>query len=151
DFIGKINPLGRRDLPKDVFVLLIVILVGVGAFFLGKMFSIEEKRASELRLIQTGGSPSGGFEVGEGKVVNTVQVPITASSTAGAGGGEEAERPNTVPALSGAYVASKHGEAYYLPWCGGVKLIREENKIWFATKEEAEARGYRPAANCKGL
>ncbi len=26
-----------------------------------------------------------------------------------------------------------------------------ENKIWFTTKEEAEAAGFTPAANCKGL
>ena len=51
----------------------------------------------------------------------------------------------------GQYVASKSGEAYYLPWCGGVTRIKAENKVWFATKEEAEAKGYRPAKNCKGI
>ena len=25
------------------------------------------------------------------------------------------------------------------------------NRIWFATKDEAEKAGYEPAANCKGL
>jgi len=49
------------------------------------------------------------------------------------------------------YVGSKNGTAYYLPWCGGVKLINEENKIWFASKEDAETKGYKPAGNCKGI
>lgn len=49
------------------------------------------------------------------------------------------------------YVGSKNGTKYHLPWCSGAKSINEENKVWFATKEEAEAKGYTPAGNCKGI
>ncbi len=49
------------------------------------------------------------------------------------------------------YVASKNGAAYHLPFCSGAKRISEKNKITFQSKEEAEAAGYRPAANCPGL
>ena len=49
------------------------------------------------------------------------------------------------------YVASKSGTKYHLPWCGSAKQIKEENKIWFDTKEEAEKAGYTPASNCKGI
>ncbi len=52
---------------------------------------------------------------------------------------------------AGKFVASKNGTAYHFPWCPGALRIKEENKIWFDTKEEAESRGYRPAANCEGL
>ena len=41
-------------------------------------------------------------------------------------------------------------EVYY-PWCAGAKQISEKNKITFASTEEARAKGYTPAANCKGL
>jgi hypothetical protein len=51
----------------------------------------------------------------------------------------------------GKYVASKSGSAYHFPWCSGAKRIKEENKIYFNTKEEAEKAGYHPAGNCKGL
>jgi hypothetical protein len=51
----------------------------------------------------------------------------------------------------GEVVASKTGTKYYLPWCGTAKRIKEENKVWFSTKAEAEAAGYEPAKNCKGL
>lgn len=54
-------------------------------------------------------------------------------------------------AESGAYVASRNGTKYHLPTCSGARTISEENKISFATKEEAEAAGYEPAANCKGI
>ncbi len=49
------------------------------------------------------------------------------------------------------YVASKSGTKYHLPWCGSAKQIKEENKIWFSSKEEAEKAGYTPASNCKGI
>ena len=51
----------------------------------------------------------------------------------------------------GEYVASKSGAKYHLPWCPGAKQIKEENKVWFTSKEEAEKAGYTPAANCKGI
>jgi hypothetical protein len=53
--------------------------------------------------------------------------------------------------IKGSFVASKSGKAYHLPWCSGAKRIKEENKIWFQTKEEAEKAGYHPAGNCEGL
>lgn len=59
---------------------------------------------------------------------------------------------STPPSQSeGGYVASKNGTKYHLPWCGSAKQIKEENKIWFATKADAEAAGYTPASNCKGI
>ena len=60
-------------------------------------------------------------------------------------------RETTVVATQGKYVASKNGTAYHLPTCSGARNIKEENKIWFQTKEEAESGGYKPAANCEGL
>jgi|SRR3989344_5371225 len=54
-------------------------------------------------------------------------------------------------AAEGTYVASKTGSKYFLPWCGSVGQIKKENKIWFASKVDAEAAGYQPAGNCKGI
>lgn len=45
-------------------------------------------------------------------------------------------------------VASKNGTRYYYPWCGGVQRIKEHNKIWFKTKEAAQAVGLTLAAGC---
>lgn len=56
----------------------------------------------------------------------------------------------TIPP-GGMYVGSRTSDKYHLPWCGGASRIKEENKIWFASKEEAEARGYTPASNCRGI
>ncbi|MDO8521441.1 MAG: Ada metal-binding domain-containing protein [bacterium] len=174
DLIGKIKDIGWNDsdLPKDVFVVVLIILVGLGAFLMGRLSTAEQERKAELRLLETPGSMAGGLkpppaarptsEAGLGDEVGGREVPLAEKTPAPesaaapspineASGGGEAETAITVSAVRGAYVASKKGEVYYLPWCGGVKLIHEENKVWFATKEEAEQKGYRPAANCKGM
>ncbi len=49
------------------------------------------------------------------------------------------------------YVASKNGTVYHLPHCSGAKRISDANKRFFSSKEDAEAAGLRPAANCKGI
>ena len=53
--------------------------------------------------------------------------------------------------MGGLVVAARSGSAYYYPWCGGAQNIEEGNKVWFKSEEEADAVGYVPAKNCKGL
>jgi methylphosphotriester-DNA--protein-cysteine methyltransferase len=48
-------------------------------------------------------------------------------------------------------VASKNGAKYHYLWCSGAQSIKEENKIFFNSIEEAQKAGYTPASNCKGL
>lgn len=49
------------------------------------------------------------------------------------------------PASEGAYVASANGTKYYHPDCAEVRRIKEENKIWFDSAEEAKDSGYEPS------
>lgn len=51
----------------------------------------------------------------------------------------------------GKYVASKNSDKYHLATCPGAQRIKEENKIWFDSKEAAEKAGLTPAANCPGI
>ncbi len=59
--------------------------------------------------------------------------------------------PLGTTAQEGKYVASKNGSKYYLTSCSGADRISDANKVWFASAAEAQAAGYTPAANCKGL
>lgn len=60
---------------------------------------------------------------------------------------------NTQPTLNlnGTVVASKKGSKYHYPWCSGAQTMNEKNKIWFDSTADAQAAGYTPAGNCKGL
>ena len=48
-------------------------------------------------------------------------------------------------------VVSKNSatKKYHYAWCLGAKKIKEENKIWFASSQEAESKGYALAGNCQ--
>ncbi len=108
----------------------ILVMTGLTAFGLGRLSVMgEEGPRLVIRL------PDG-----------TVQAAAAYASTAAI-----SKAANTAGASSGAYVASKSGTKYYLPSCGGVSRIKEENKIWFATVAEAKVAGYTAAANCPGL
>ncbi len=47
------------------------------------------------------------------------------------------------------FVASKGANKYHMPDCGISKNIKAENKICFATQEEAAKAGYGPCGVCK--
>lgn len=105
------------------------------------------------------GREGGGGEFGGEVLIQRPEPTEAAPAAVGAAPKEASEtkgsavsKPAPPPVASGGqYVASKTGTKYYLPWCGTAKRIKEENKVWFASKAEAEAAGYEPAKNCKGI
>ena len=126
-----------RLLSQEVLIIAVILLSTSGAFGVGYLTGRDAGQKGEL-IIEPAPLAASAIEA-----VPAVKVEKPASQAVVA----------SAPALSagGQYVASKNGTKYYLPWCGGVKNIKEENKVWFSSKEEAEAKGYGPAANCKGL
>lgn len=113
----------------------LIIVVALVSFGLG--------RASDMPL--TSIDAQGTYENAVAENGNSA----TANTISSANESESATPANEQPA--GGYVVSKNGTKYHLPWCPGAKQIKEENKIFFATKDEAERAGYTPAANCKGI
>lgn len=117
-------------IPSGLVYTLILLLGCTGSFGLGLLASDELLRGSEPR-----------FQIEE--AVSPSQLPAAAVQAI-------SEPPEALPE-GGQYVASKNGTRYYLPWCGGAKQIKEENKVWFTSKEDAERAGYTAAKNCKGI
>ncbi|MBI4692220.1 MAG: hypothetical protein HY773_02135 [Candidatus Terrybacteria bacterium] len=87
------------------------------------------------------------FGLGRLSKIKENKIPITIENI-GASATETGLQENTI---SGAVVASKNGTKYHYPWCSGAQSIKEENKIWFSSIEEARKAGYTPASNCRGL
>jgi len=58
--------------------------------------------------------------------------------------------PTSEVGESSEVIGSKNGTKYYLPWCGALSRIKPENRVVFASAALARAKGYTPAANCKG-
>jgi len=125
----------------DTLTVFIVILMGMSSFWLGRLSAGNESQSStpfadienQARIQAT--SPSFSVAASESNPQPTLEpIPL-----------------QTEESGEGSYVASKSGTKYHLPWCGSAKQIKDSNKIWFQSKAEAEAAGYTPAANCKGI
>lgn len=136
DLRGRGKALSAR-IPADMLVILVLLLSSTLAFGLGVLAGKDMAKESGKDGFWIETLPKEAVEEGGG--------PAAALSAV------VKSEPAPVGKASGTYLASKNGTKYYLPSCGGSKRIKEENKIWFDTKAEAEAAGYGPAANCPGL
>ncbi|HEY0010394.1 MAG TPA: Ada metal-binding domain-containing protein [Candidatus Paceibacterota bacterium] len=140
---GANAPAKPPRLPQDLLVILAMMLATGGGFGLGILAGREGGGGGRDEVPWIEALAAGAATVTpavDGEVVPPgAPEPVTtgAATKAAASGGK--------------LVASKTGTKYYLPWCGTAKRIKEENKVWFASKAEAEAAGYEPAKNCKGL
>ena len=114
------------SVPRDLFIGLIVLLVGTASFGLGRL-SGQEIAKSPVRILYPEGEGSGAPREG------SRQVAAAASAL---------ER-------SGEVIASSKGTKYHFPWCPGAKSISEKNRITYASPAAAESAGYSLAANCK--
>jgi hypothetical protein len=128
------------DLGKDTFVLVLLFAVAILGFCAGRLLPDSETKSKDLRVIDAGFvetyglNPNGQLESGGA----TAPSSRTASGT-------------QAQTVKGKYVGAKSGKTYYLPWCSGVKRIKEGNKIWFQTADAAAAKGYTPSTSCKGM
>ncbi len=129
--------LGR--IPADVLVLGVLLLATTLAFGAGILVGKDLAKAEGKDGFWIEQLPEGAVEAGGGPAAAIEAIK------------PKVEPVKSIGASSGTYVASKNGTKYYLPTCGSSKRIKEENKVWFETKEAAEAAGYGPAANCPGL
>ena len=123
--------------PRSSLLVAGVAILSSAAFGLGLL---EGKNGTQLResIAQPASVAAVHTETASPSLAPKTLPKSTAAST-------------TAPVGSGEVVASKTGTKYYLPTCGTVKRIKDANKVWFTSRAAAEAAGYQPAANCKGL
>jgi hypothetical protein len=130
EFIKKCK-LKLKPFEQEIIFIIIIILVALISFGLGRLSKIRENK-TPITIENISGS------ISESQIGDS---------------GKEKNLEGTSSASYGAklFVASKSGTKYHYPWCPGALNIKEENKIWFSSREEAEKAGYTPAGNCKGL
>lgn len=121
-----------KPIENDVVLVIVIILVALISFGLGRLSKIRENKTPIT--------------------IENISGNISASQIGDSG--KNIPAPAVKPGFTAEeklYVASKSGTKYHYPWCSGALNIKEENKIWFSSKEQAESAGYQPASNCKGL
>jgi hypothetical protein len=120
---------------KDAYTILTVVFVALSGYFLGQLSAIESGRKPVV--IEQFFEGSGG-QVSQKTIKEEPAKPLSGQTAA-------------VAASKGLYVGSKSSDKYHALHCSGAQRIAEANKVWFASKEEAERAGYSPAGNCKGI
>ena len=128
------NGLARRG-GGELYLAAVIVLVAVISFGLGRLSKIREEKTPIT--IETASSMSDIDEKTNGAGIMLQHNSSTISSA--------------TSSSSKIFVASRNGKKYYYAWCESANVIKEQNRVWFSTKAEAEKAGYQPAANCKGL
>jgi len=134
EILGKIK--GYLEIDR-VFYALVLILLCAASFGLGRLSVEGNLEGPPIQKM----TPRTSTQVGSPAAAQTTTKTAT-------------DTPSALPVdvqKTGAYVGSKKGTKYHLPWCGGAQRINEENRVWFADKESAERAGYTPAGNCPGI
>jgi hypothetical protein len=117
--------LWKSDYFRDFLVILIITIVGIGSFGLGRLSTQKgEGGSAKIFYAEENGSKTGN----------------STSLTNVAQGNQALE--------SGAYMASKRGKKYYPSDCSAAKSIKEENRIYFDTPQKAEEAGYSASSSC---
>lgn len=131
----------KKSKSREALFILLILLFGTLSFGLGKISKIEDQKSSVALLANKDLIEDITVEkiTLDGKKL--VASPISATK-------KDVSDQNK---NSGVVIASKTGKKYHFPWCTGAKSIKEDNKIWFNSIDDARKAGYTPAQNCKGL
>ena len=120
----KIKRFIESEKGKDVMIVIIVILVGLGAFELGRLSKESNLSGIKIEYPNQTGSQSANVI----STTNNLSKPAFDTKN---------------------FFASNRGSKYYSIGCSGGKTIKQENRVYFTTREEAEQAGYELSSSCK--
>ena len=107
---------------ESILLVCIIIFVGISSFFLGRLSIVSGSLKHDVLVTNVNNQDAI-------DLFNHLKETSVSS-------GEKV------------YVASRNGTKYYLSWCSGANKIKETNKIFFSSAEEAEKAGYGRASGC---
>jgi hypothetical protein len=116
---------------KDILIVIIVILVGLGSFELGRLS--KENTNSGIKIEYPNQT-----ENQSANVVSANNMPRAVLDTVS----------NSNPAGK-TFFASSRGTKYYTISCSAGKTIKQENRVYFTTGEEAQKAGYELSSSCR--
>jgi len=123
-------------LDDTFYIAILLLLVGVGSFGLGRVGQTAPSQPASISLTT---------------LPQATSTPNNPPSTTSTSPVPSHSVVNSVPIVESKanFVVSKSGTKYHKLTCPGAKQIKDSNKIFFANEDEALASGYTRAANCK--
>lgn len=122
---------------KNILIVFIVILVGLGSFGLGRLSKGQEDKKLDI-LYQN---------LSQNNLV-TNSSPLNLSSNSSNILNKGTNPSNTTTSSKKGYIASKIGSKYYPIDCSAGEKLKESNKIYFSTEKEAIEAGYTRSSSC---
>ncbi|MCX6752189.1 MAG: hypothetical protein NTZ87_01670 [Candidatus Nomurabacteria bacterium] len=119
----KIKLFIESEKGKDIMIVVIVILVGLASFELGRLSKEDTNAGIKIEY------PS--------QTANQTTDSVSTTSA----------NQNTI-SVGKTFFASSKGGKYYTISCSAGKTIKQENRIYFATGEEAQKAGYTLSSSC---
>ncbi len=135
---------GATRLDRWLTGVIVVLLFSLG-FIAGRWTSLTSS-ATPIVFQEAPGSSSSAASPEE------LQALVAEAKESRASSPVPSARPKASPVqqqkaqTTGAFVASVNGTKYYRPDCSEVRRIKEENKLWFDSEEEAKDSGYEASA-----
>ncbi|MBP6866588.1 MAG: hypothetical protein KBC12_03555 [Candidatus Pacebacteria bacterium] len=126
----KIKRFIKSDQGKDLWIVLIVFLVGSVSFGLGRLSA----------------SDTGGLDI---KYTNLEASGLTGAQEARVFLQNNPKLDKSTQAVKKAFYASSRGKKYYSADCSAGNTIKPENRIYFETAERAESAGYSLSTACR--
>ncbi len=122
---------------KDILTVLIVILVGLGSFGLGRLS--KGSTEGQFKVLYPSQSAQNAFsEVNLDNTAQTSKIGVSSDLAS-----------SSTSKSSGNFFASKRGHKYYPVDCSAGKTIKQENRVYFETREEAEKAGFTLSSSCQ--
>jgi hypothetical protein len=124
----------ESDKGKDILIVIIVILVGLGSFELGRLSKENGSSGVKILPTPTGEYPNQNPQREANQSANAINAISATVQNSNAGKN---------------FFASSRGSKYYTISCSAGKTIKQENRVYFATGEEAEKAGYALSSSCQ--
>lgn len=143
----KIKQFITSEKGKNILIVLIVILVGTGSFQLGRL-SKSGDSSSGVKIEYPNGELPAQTESLPANALNALSATESVSNTVRTAPSSNFVAP-VKKTTSQNFFASSRGKKYYPVGCSAGKSLKQENRIYFGTREEAEKAGYTLSALCK--
>ncbi len=124
---------------RNTMVVLVVILVGLMAFELGRLSKVGNSSGIK---IQYNGEAESANVLNALKDSNVLAKPKVL-------GASESKPTNSSSTTGQNFFASSRGKKYYPVGCTAGNTLKQENRIYFNTREEAESAGYTLSSSCR--
>lgn len=141
----KIKQFIESDRGKDVFVVMIVVLVGLSSFGLGRLSKNTTNQGVSVEYLN-----QDQMNQNQGNVLSAfTEEDISNESVKSNSKVNSGKVPSVSDSVGKSFFASSRGQKYYSIGCSAGKTIKQSNRIYFATKAEAEKAGYELSSACR--